>query len=235
VYARQLDDQTLSFGVSGMLLRDSLVMYDRQTQSLWTQVDGLGIRGPLKDATLSIVPAIHTTWKAWKRLCPDSTVLRKTRAGGSQYGTYNRDRNTLDILGRKNLDDRLDGKDRILGVRQGDAATVFLVEDVQKAGLVEATVGELLVVLASVSTDDPVQAYDRRVSGRSLSFALVDTNTDEPALRDTETGTTWRLADGVATQGLLEGQRLTRVAAHSAFWFGWQGFFPHSEVWEAEP
>jgi hypothetical protein len=25
------------------------------------------------------------------------------------------------------------------------------------------------------------------------------------------------------------------VAAHSAFWFGWQGFFPHSEVWEAEP
>ena len=70
MYARQLDDQTLSFGVSGMLLRDSLVMYDRQTQSLWTQVDGLGIRGPLKDATLSIVPAIHTTWKAWKRLYP---------------------------------------------------------------------------------------------------------------------------------------------------------------------
>ena len=53
-------------------------------------------------------------------------------------------------------------------------------------------------------------------------------------LRDNETATTWRLADGVATDGPLEGRRLTRVAAHSAFWFGWQGFFPRSAVWHAE-
>lgn len=235
MYARQLDDQTLSFGVSGMLLRDSLVMYDRQTHSLWTQVDGLGIRGPLKDATLQIVPAIHTTWNAWKRLYPDSTVLRKTRPGGSQYGSYNRDRNALGILGRKNVDDRLDGKDRVLGVRQGDAATVFPLESVRKARLVEATVGELRVVLASASPDDPVQVYDRRVGERSLSFALVDVQPTGPALRDAETGTTWRLSDGVATHGPLQRQRLIRVAAHSAFWFGWQGFFPDSEVWQAEP
>ena len=74
--------------------------------------------------------------------------------------------------------------------------------------------------------------YDRRVGGRVLTFRFTH---DDRALRDNETATTWRLADGVAINGPLAGRRLTRVAAHSAFWFGWQGFFPRSDVWHAEP
>jgi hypothetical protein len=62
------------------------------------------------------------------------------------------------------------------------------------------------------------------------------TETDRDwALRDSETDTTWRVSDGVAIEGPLAGLRLTRVAAHPAFWFGWQGFFPLSAVWHDEP
>jgi hypothetical protein len=222
----------LTFGVSGMLLRDSLVMYDRQTETLWTQVDGMGIRGALSGHALQAVPSVHTTWKAWKALYPQSRVLRKRSGRGSAYEGYNRNPNELGILGRRNTDPRLDGKTRILGVRQGTDVTAFPVDEVVDVRLVETTVGDLAVLLAAASADVPVQVYDRRVGGRVLSFRFAD---GDRALADNETATTWRLADGVAIDGPLTGQRLTRVAGHPAFWFGWQGFFPRSTVWHAQP
>ena len=230
MYARQVEGRTLTFGVSGMLLRDSLVMYDRETDTLWTQVDGLGIRGALNGRALQAVPAVHTTWKAWKALYPQSRVLQKRSGRGSAYESYNRNPGELGILRRRNADPRLDGKTRILGVRQDGAETVFPVDEVRDVRLVETTVGDLAVLLAAASDDSPVQVYDRRVGARVLTFRF----TDEGALRDNETATTWRLADGVALNGPLAGRRLTRVAAHSAFWFAWQGFFPRSAVWHAE-
>ncbi len=231
MYARQIEGRTLTFAVSGMLMRDSLVMYDRETDTLWTQVDGLGIRGALNGRALQAVPAVHATWKAWKALYPQSRVLRKRGRRGSAFESYNRNPNELGILGRRNADSRLDGKTRILGIRQDGEEIVFPVDEVRDIRLVETTVGDLAVLLAAASDDTPVQVYDRRVGERVLTFRFTD---GDRALRDNETATTWRLADGVAIDGPLEGRRLTRVAAHSAFWFGWQGFFPRSAVWHAE-
>ena len=105
-------------------------------------------------------------------------------------------------------------------------------DEVRDSRIVETTVGDLAVLLAAASDDTPVQVYDRRVGERVLTFQFTD---GDQALRDNETATTWRLADGVAIHGPLAGDRLTRVVAHPAFWFGWQGFFPRSEVWHAKP
>ena len=166
-----------------MLLRDSLVMYDRETDTLWTQVDGLGIRGALTGRALQTVPAVHTTWKTWKALYPQSRVLRKRRGRGSAYESYNRNPNELGILGRRNADPRLDGKTRILGIRQDGAETAFPVDEVRDVRLVETTVGDLAVLLAAASDDTPVQVYDRRVGERVLTFRFMN---GEGALRDNE-------------------------------------------------
>jgi hypothetical protein len=45
VYARNLGPRTLTFGVSGMLYRDALVMYDRETGTLWSRIDGRARHG----------------------------------------------------------------------------------------------------------------------------------------------------------------------------------------------
>ena len=55
--------RTLSFGVSGMRYRDALVMFDRETSTLWSQVDGRAIKGPLAGQVLQPVPSIHATWQ----------------------------------------------------------------------------------------------------------------------------------------------------------------------------
>ena len=90
---------------------------------------------------------------------------------------------------------------------------------------------DLPVLLAAPSGGTPVQIYDRRLDGHVLTFDFTE---GDRALRDNETATTRRLADGVAIAGPLEGSRLTRVVGHPAFWFGWQGFFPRSDVGHAD-
>jgi hypothetical protein len=231
VYARIVAGRTLTFGVSGMLYRDALVMYDRETGSLWSQIDGRAIRGPLLGHVLQPVPSIHAIWNEWKTLYPSSLVLKKSGFAyyRSSYEDYNRDPSRLGIFGRRMNASALPPKERILGIRLNGAASAFVVNDIRRAGVVEADVGGVPVVLAAVSSDLPVVAFTRRVHDRVLTFTRADA--PEPALEDHETHSRWRVADGKAIDGPLSGERLERVVAHPAFWFGWYGFFPDSAVW----
>ena len=124
-------------------------------------------------------------------------------------------------------------KERILGVRFGGAATAFVVRDVRDATVVEGEAGNVPIIIAAVDEDLPVVAFERVVQDRVLTFTPADSA--EPALEDAETHSLWRVSDGEAIGGPLRGQRLTRVVAHSAFWFGWYGFFPDSTVWQLSP
>jgi hypothetical protein len=230
VYARQVGDRVLTFGVSGLLCRDGLVMYDRQTDTLWTQVDGKAMKGSLAGRTLQIVPSMHATWKEWKQLYPESLVLKKRGVPRSAYDSYNRDPDRLGIRGRRLRDKRLPAKARIVGVRTDDATMAFAEKDVREARLVEAQVGALPVALIAAANDHPIAAFSRRVSERVLSFRLVD---GAPLVfEDIETGSRWSVADGRATAGPLKGTKLARAPAYPAFWFGWTGYFPDTEVWK---
>lgn len=230
VYAREVNGRLLSFGVSGMLYRDALVMYDRETGSLWSQIDGRALKGPLEGAKLQAVPAVHALWEDWRAMYPQSQVLKKgwgeTR---SAYERYNRG-SELGIFGRRNPDSRLPGKTSLLGIEVAGAAMVFPITALRKVDVAQAVVGTTPVVVVAAK-GLPIVAFDRRVDGRVLNLTL---SPKEPrVLRDTETGTIWQISDGLALSGPLEGRRLTRMVAHTAFWFGWYAFYPQSEVWTA--
>lgn len=229
VYDRQVGGRTLSFGVSGMLFRDALVMYDRETGTLWSHVDGRALQGPLLGHTLRPLPSLHATWKEWRTLYPQGVVLEKSGFARSPYEDYNRDPERLGIFGRRLNRSALPPKENILGVRFGGAATAFVVSDVRRVGIVESEVGGVPIVLAALRRDLPVVVFERRVGDQVLTFS-ADVE-PEPGLRDLETGSRWRLADGLAVEGPLAGSQLSRVVAQPAFWFGWYGYFPDSAVW----
>lgn len=215
-----------------MLYKDALVMFDRETQSLWSQVDGRSILGTLEGHRLTALPAIHATWKQWKTLYPESQVLSKRSVTPGAYTQYNGNRE-LGILGRRNEDARLGGKERILGVVNDAGATAFPVDEVRSARLVQVEVGTQPIVLIAASDDLPVLAYDRRIADKVLAFEMLD---DDPLhIRDVETGTQWNIREGRGISGPLAGDTMERVAAHSAFWFGWRGYFPATDVWAPEP
>ena len=79
MYDRRVGEQTLSFGVSGRLYHSNLLLYDRQTESLWSQITAEAVAGRLTGTKLDTVPFMLTTWKAWQQCHPHSLVLAERR------------------------------------------------------------------------------------------------------------------------------------------------------------
>lgn len=83
----------MDFGVSGLLYNSDMLLYDRQTESLWSQIMTQAINGPLKGKKLEMLVVDHTSWQNWKEQHPDTRVLsNKTRYSRdyskSPYGNY---------------------------------------------------------------------------------------------------------------------------------------------------
>ncbi|MBI1914088.1 MAG: DUF3179 domain-containing protein [Planctomycetes bacterium] len=91
MYSRRLDGRTLTFGHEGLLYKDSFVLYDKQTGSLWVHTTGEAIRGPLKGKQLTFLPSRVTTWAKWRSEYPQTLVLNGRRAGGFM-GAFNLNR-----------------------------------------------------------------------------------------------------------------------------------------------
>ena len=89
MYSREIDGQEYDFGVSGKLIMNVLVMYDRQTESLWSQLLGEAVEGELKGTKLEYFPSVMTTWDEWKTRFPDTVALVKGFAGSRDpYVSY---------------------------------------------------------------------------------------------------------------------------------------------------
>lgn len=58
-----------------MLYRSNVLMYDRKTESLWSQIKGEAVTGPLSGTELQVLPSTLTTWKKWHKQYPQTEVL----------------------------------------------------------------------------------------------------------------------------------------------------------------
>lgn len=63
------------FGVSGLLYNSDVLLYDRETESLWSQIMRQAVSGPLKGQMLEQLPMAHTSWRDWRQQHPDTLVL----------------------------------------------------------------------------------------------------------------------------------------------------------------
>lgn len=70
VFDRYINDTLRSFGVSGLLYQSDVLLYDRETNSLWSQLAMKAISGKSVGATLKWLPSQHLTWEAWKTKYP---------------------------------------------------------------------------------------------------------------------------------------------------------------------
>lgn len=75
MYARTVKGEELTFGVSGLLYKANVLMYDHQTESLWSQVKRAAVTGPMTRTKLKVLPSSLTTWKKWLKRHPDTQVL----------------------------------------------------------------------------------------------------------------------------------------------------------------
>jgi len=74
-YLAEVGGRSLRFGVSGLLYNSDVLLYDRETRSLWSQILAQAVTGSMKGARLTTIPLAHTTWADWKSRHPDTLVL----------------------------------------------------------------------------------------------------------------------------------------------------------------
>lgn len=70
-----MDRTRLEFGVSGLLYNSDVLLYDRQTNSLWSQIRQTAVTGAMKGRKLEALPMTHTTWRDWLARYPETEVL----------------------------------------------------------------------------------------------------------------------------------------------------------------
>jgi hypothetical protein len=87
-FDRRLGDQLLDFGVSGYLYESNLLMYDRQTESFWSQAVGEAVVGELVGAQLTYVPMQQITFGQLKADFSTSVVMSTDTGHIRNYGVY---------------------------------------------------------------------------------------------------------------------------------------------------
>jgi hypothetical protein len=242
-YDRRLGDWVLDFGTSGMLYNSALVMYDRQTESLWSHFTAQAIVGHLAGQELDQYPVAIVSWGDWRDAHPDGLVLSRETGyerdyGRNPYPGYD-DIDSPAFLFEGEVDGRLAAKERVVGIeRDGDAVAVRTSE-LTDAGVLEVDVGgDRLVVWLEPGTASALDTgsvaggrdvgttavFVPEASGRELTFARTDNG-----FVDDQTASRWNVL-GQAVDGPLAGAALEPVVHVDTFWFAWGAFLSDTEI-----
>ncbi len=127
-FDRKVGDRTLTFGVSGRLFQSNVLMYDHQSESLWSQLAQRAVSGTMNRRTLRPLPIEVTTWHDWRARRPQTLVL-SADTGHSRdyrrdpYADYRLSPEIMFPIGE--IDPRLAPKDIVVGVRIGETAKAY--------------------------------------------------------------------------------------------------------------
>lgn len=118
-FAARVAGRDLVFGVSGLLYNSDVLLYDRETESLWSQIMAQAVTGPMQGERLEFLPTAHTTWADWRARHPDTEVLSPDTGYGRDYDldpyAGYRDSERL-LFPVKVQDKRLHPKEQVIGI-----------------------------------------------------------------------------------------------------------------------
>lgn len=135
VFDRRVGGETLEFGISGRLYNSNVLLYDRRPgetgESLWSQLQGRAVTGPLAGTALTALPFALASWADWRRDHPDSEVVAfpDPPRGNYRMPAYRayRASETALLFPVRPLDDRLPRRERVVGLAaSGEAIAVPL-------------------------------------------------------------------------------------------------------------
>lgn len=243
------EETVLDFGTSGRLYRSNLVMYDRQTKSLWIQFTGKAVAGPFIETELEKVPVQIVSWSDFSTAHPDGRVLSRdtgiTRAYGTNpYVGYD-DIGSSPFLFDGPTDDRLRPMERLVAVTIGESSKAFRYASLSARAIDGSAVlednvgGKKLVIfyrrgtasaldastLASSKDVGTTGVFELDAQGRDLTFEVR-----KGEIVDVQTRSTWSI-EGRAESGKLKGAKLTPVVHDDTFWFVWAAFRPDTSIW----
>ena len=222
------DVGVLDFGTSGEIYNNNLLMYDRKTDTLWSQAYTRAVRGDLTGTTFQPYPSTVISWKQFRNHFPKGEVLsRETGAvrdyTRDPYGTSYYDSKQV-WFPLTSIDDRLSPKTRIFGFEHDGSARAFPLDRLIRDRVISDDVSTYSLLVLYDKEQETVQGFSRDLDGHTLTFEWNGT-----VLKDKETGTTWNF-DGKGIKGELAGTTLKTVSLFPFYWFAWAAFYPSTDV-----
>lgn len=237
---RNLDGVATTFGVSGLLFNTNLIPFDRATGSNWSQMRTECVNGSLIGNRAELMVHLETTWGTWKSLYPNTTVVSTNTGISRQYGTYPYINNAGEdyrvdpflLFPVANDDNRIDRKERVLGIKVGDQAKAYQFKDFANGITVRLDqVGDEFVVVVGNEEKNFLTAYRRELSDGSVPAFEPTEISMLPVVMADELGNNWDIF-GRAVSGPNTGEQLPVLESYIGYWFAWAAFNPDIEIAE---
>ncbi|MBK8659874.1 MAG: DUF3179 domain-containing protein [Bacteroidetes bacterium] len=252
VYNRTLKtpagEKTFTFGVSGLLLHNDMVMYDHQTETWWEQLMGSGIAGDYSGKTLRMLPALLISVKDFFDRYPEGKILSpdalNTYIKTHRHRPYHHLEHSGPLSGKYYLpektDPRLPPQEHVLDIRLEGHDRIYPFHALAKAQVVNETVGETPIVIfyhqetvTVLDKDDlskskrvgSATVFESKLNGVSYSFHKAG-----DYFIDDRTKSMWDIT-GLCREGQLKGQQLTLVPHSHHFAFAYLAFYPDAEIY----
>lgn len=243
-FEREVGEDVLDFGTTGSLYQGAMLMYDRQTHSLWAHFGGEALGGSLEGERLEIIPSSIVSWSEFQETYPEGIVL-------SRETSYDRDYGQNPYVGYDEADEppflfsgEIDGtyapKERIVAVEVAGQAKAYLTDALAEEEVINDTeLAEPVVLFFNEGTasglDTASLASGREVGSTNVFFSEaageeLEFYKDGDHFKDRQTESTWNFF-GEATAGPLEGETLTAVPFKlDTFWFAWAAYEPDTLI-----
>lgn len=216
------------FGTSGLLYRSNKLMFDEDSNSLWSTFEGVPVVGPLVGSGIALRPrpAVTTTWKEWKTAHPDTTVLsldtghKRDYSEGAAYREYFASDQLMFHVSK--TDGRLANKAEVVVMRIRDgAAEVPVALDTRllrrRPVYTFTAANQRFVVVTTSGGANRVYRTMVDFPEQRVGLVLID-----------EAKQAWRVGEDALVKDGDSGARAPRVDAQRAFWFGWYAQFPQT-------
>lgn len=137
-FSARVKGMPLNFGVSGLLYNSDVLLYDRQTESLWSQILSQAISGKMKGERLKRLPITHTRWSSWLKTHPDTRVMSEQTGYArdydrNPYSGYEHSRAIYFSVSNKAPGD-YHPKERVLGLEIKGRYKAWPFSEIDKAG-----------------------------------------------------------------------------------------------------
>lgn len=244
-------DYVLTLGVSGMLRKSDMVMWDHETETWWQQFTGQGLVGDLNGAELDIIPSLLISYEEYFLAYPDGSVL-STETGldleeGEAYG-MNPYESYDDLETGKpyrffkdEVDSRLPAMERVITVDFGGVSTIYPLTVIQSKKVINHDPDDTPIVIffrsGTVSVMDQKEIAKSKdvgsvtVFSRSLNGELLSFTNSERGFMDDQTNSVWSIT-GECLEGEYKGQTLERVIYGNHFAFAWFAFTPDCNIYQ---
>lgn len=253
VYDRRLKhnekEYLLDFEVSGMLRNSAMVMADKQTETWWQQLTGIGLVGELSGAELEVIPSLVISVEEFFNRYPDGKILSpetgtksEERYGTNPYENYDDESNKPweRFYNHTKLDPRLPPMERVIDVKGDNGYKIYPFSIIAKEGTINDSYdGKDIVIFykeGTVSVLDNKEIEKSKAIGSATVFSSeLDGNSltfekKNGEFIDKETGSVWDIT-GLCLQGQLKGKELWPEPHSNHFAFAWLTFHPESEIY----